>query len=60
MDQRNPDITAASVTKMKPQKSNSVSLETDENNIAKSEKINPIVFLVLIQELHISMLQLTW
>jgi hypothetical protein len=35
-------------------------LETDENNIAKSEKINPIVFLVLIQELHISMLQLTW
>jgi hypothetical protein len=28
MDQRNPDITAASVTKMKPQKSNSVSLAT--------------------------------
>jgi len=44
MDQRNPDITAASVTKMKPQKSNSVSLETDENNMAKSEKINPRFF----------------
>jgi hypothetical protein len=30
MDQLNPDITAASVTKMKPQKSKSVSLATDE------------------------------
>lgn len=28
MDQRNPDITAASITKMKPQISNSVSFAT--------------------------------
>jgi hypothetical protein len=38
MDQRNPDITAASVTKMKPQKSNSVSLTTDENNIVNQKR----------------------
>ena len=41
MDQRNPDITAASVTNMKPQKSNAVSLATDENNIVKSQKASP-------------------
>ena len=38
MDQRNPDITAASVTKMKPQKSKSVSLATDEKYIVKSQE----------------------
>jgi len=53
MDQRNPDITAASVTKMKPQKSNSVSLATDEDNIAKSENISPIILVSLTKELHI-------
>jgi hypothetical protein len=47
MDQRNPDITAASVTKMKPQKSKSVSLATDEIYIIKSHKASPRCILYL-------------
>jgi hypothetical protein len=43
---------------MKPQKSNSVSLAIDENDIVKSEKVNAITFLALTKELHIIMLQL--
>lgn len=38
MHQRNPDITAASITKMKPQNSNAVSFATVEQKIKKAKE----------------------